>query len=51
MKRWVVDQFGDVTKILKQQTIPIPEPKQKEVLIKVKATSLNPVVSKNKNQT
>ncbi len=42
MKAMVITSFGD-TKVLKAEELPMPKPKDRELLVKVYATSVNPV--------
>ena len=38
-----INEYGDESKLIKQEGIPVPEPKSNQVLIKVKASSVNPI--------
>ena len=39
MKQWITDYTGLAN--LKQESVPIPEPQENEVLVKISAVSLN----------
>lgn len=38
-----ISQYGDESNLIREDGIPIPEPKSNQVLIKVKASSVNPI--------
>ena len=43
MKAVVCTEYGEPNKVLKMVDLPIPEPKDNEILIEIYAAALNPV--------
>lgn len=49
MKAAIINRFGDSNVFEIENELPIPEPKQNQVLVQVKATSVNPLDWKTRN--
>ena len=39
----VIKEYGDESKLIMEQDISVPEPKSNQVLIKINASSVNPI--------